>query len=399
LHNDKQQISVGFIGYPNVGKSSVINTLRQKKVCKVAPIPGETKVWQYITLFKRIFLIDCPGIVAPSPNETDEDIVLKGVVRVENLEDPAQYISALMARTKKEYIISTYGVQEWSDTEDFLERFARKYGKLHKKGEPDTATVAKMMLNDWMRGKIPFFVPPPMDDKDTTHTSDTQDKEKEAPVDVPSQKFGGLKVRDEFQEEGEDEAGSVDEEIKEDEGDGSVEEEEIASEDLDQLLQGVENGEIEAEDEEPEDNDEQEEEVEQVQDVDEGHEEIAVSSSTLKNRKKRMRKQKKKDAERRNSEGDNIEKRRPIKLTSKSKRKDNRTNEVTEEIKPNKASPKPEQKTRKRKVEEIDTEVSESEAQPTKRKKNSKKATQKSKKKADTDDDLDWEDLMDSVKQ
>ena len=37
-------ISVGFIGYPNVGKSSVINTLRKKKVCNVAPIAGETKV-------------------------------------------------------------------------------------------------------------------------------------------------------------------------------------------------------------------------------------------------------------------------------------------------------------------------------------------------------------------
>lgn len=44
LHSDKKQISVGFIGYPNVGKSSVINTLRSKKVCNVAPLAGETKV-------------------------------------------------------------------------------------------------------------------------------------------------------------------------------------------------------------------------------------------------------------------------------------------------------------------------------------------------------------------
>ena len=41
-------ISVGFIGYPNVGKSSVINTLRKKKVCNVAPIAGETKVHLHI---------------------------------------------------------------------------------------------------------------------------------------------------------------------------------------------------------------------------------------------------------------------------------------------------------------------------------------------------------------
>lgn len=44
LHMDKKNISVGFIGYPNVGKSSVINALMHRKVCKVAPEPGETKV-------------------------------------------------------------------------------------------------------------------------------------------------------------------------------------------------------------------------------------------------------------------------------------------------------------------------------------------------------------------
>jgi nuclear GTP-binding protein len=51
------------VGYPNTGKSSVINSLMAKKCCKTAPIPGETKVWQYIALMKRIFLIDCPGVV------------------------------------------------------------------------------------------------------------------------------------------------------------------------------------------------------------------------------------------------------------------------------------------------------------------------------------------------
>lgn len=51
----------------------------------MAPIPGETKVWQYITLMKRIFLIDCPGVVYNKTEDSETDIVLKGVVRVENL--------------------------------------------------------------------------------------------------------------------------------------------------------------------------------------------------------------------------------------------------------------------------------------------------------------------------
>ena len=96
LHKDRKQISVGLIGYPNIGKSSIINALKGKAVAKVAPIPGETKVWQYITLMRRIYLIDCPGIVPPNQNDTPEDLLLRGVVRVENVDNPEQYIPAVL---------------------------------------------------------------------------------------------------------------------------------------------------------------------------------------------------------------------------------------------------------------------------------------------------------------
>ncbi|NXF27119.1 NOG2 protein, partial [Rhodinocichla rosea] len=161
LHSDKKQISVGFIGYPNVGKSSVINTLRSKKVCSVAPIAGETKVWQYITLMRRIFLIDCPGVVYPS-GDSETDIVLKGVVQVEKIKSPEDHICAVLERAKEEYIRKTYKIESWTDTEDFLEKLAARTGKLLKGGEPDMQTVSKMVLNDWQRGRIPFFVMPPM---------------------------------------------------------------------------------------------------------------------------------------------------------------------------------------------------------------------------------------------
>ncbi|KFP71088.1 Nucleolar GTP-binding protein 2, partial [Acanthisitta chloris] len=160
LHSDKKQISVGFIGYPNVGKSSVINTLRSKKVCSVAPIAGETKVWQYITLMRRIFLIDCPGVVYPS-GDTETDIVLKGVVQVEKIKSPEDHIGAVLERAKAEYIRKTYKIDSWKDTEEFLEKLAARTGKLLKGGEPDLQTVSKMVLNDWQRGRIPFFVKPP----------------------------------------------------------------------------------------------------------------------------------------------------------------------------------------------------------------------------------------------
>lgn len=105
LRSDKQAISVGFVGYPNVGKSSVINALRTKKVCKTAPVPGETKVWQYITLMKRIFLIDCPGVVYHRAAGSESDAVLKGVVRVEGLEDATGHVAAVLQRIKPEYLV------------------------------------------------------------------------------------------------------------------------------------------------------------------------------------------------------------------------------------------------------------------------------------------------------
>ncbi|KAJ6784189.1 hypothetical protein PWT90_04763 [Aphanocladium album] len=163
LHSDRKQISVGLIGGPNTGKSSIINTLLKKKVCTVAPIPGETKVWQYVTLMKRIYLIDCPGVVPPTNQDTPTDLVLRGVVRVEKVDNPEQYIPALLKKVKRRHMEKTYELTNWSNATELLELLARKGGRLLKGGEPDLDGVAKMMLNDFMRGNIPWFTPPPFD--------------------------------------------------------------------------------------------------------------------------------------------------------------------------------------------------------------------------------------------
>jgi ribosome biogenesis GTPase A len=160
LHSDKPQVSVGFVGYPNVGKSSVINALAKKKVCNVAPVPGETKVWQYITLFRRTFLIDCPGVV-PYSDDSETDIVLKGVTRAERLPDPEAHIAAIIDRCEARHLTATYGVEGWRNSVEFLIMIARKRGQLRKGAEPDTALVAKAVINDWQRGKLPWYTRPP----------------------------------------------------------------------------------------------------------------------------------------------------------------------------------------------------------------------------------------------
>jgi len=190
LHSDKKQISVGFIGYPNVGKSSIINTLKQKKVCKTAPIAGETKVWQYITLMRRIFLIDCPGVVYPV-GHSETDSILKGVVRVEYCKEPEDHIPAILAQVKEKYIAKTYKMESWTSHIDFLEQMARRCGKLLRGGEPDTSTVAKMVLNDWQRGKIPYFVRPPGSDDYVPKEYPVKGKDKSSKVSMPVENTDG----------------------------------------------------------------------------------------------------------------------------------------------------------------------------------------------------------------
>lgn len=87
----KTSITVGIIGYPNVGKSSVINSLARAKVCGVGSTPGFTKVAQQITLDKNIKLLDCPGIVFATQGQdgrSDAEIALRNCIKVELLEDP-----------------------------------------------------------------------------------------------------------------------------------------------------------------------------------------------------------------------------------------------------------------------------------------------------------------------
>lgn len=110
---------------------------------------------------KRIYLIDCPGVVPPNMNDTEEDILLRGVVRVENVSNPEQYVAAALRKCKPKHVQRTYEVPEFKNHMEFLEMLARKGGRLLKGGEADVDGVAKMVLNDFLRGKIPWFTAPP----------------------------------------------------------------------------------------------------------------------------------------------------------------------------------------------------------------------------------------------
>lgn len=98
--------------------------------------------------------------------DTEEDSVLKGVVRSERLDHPEEFIDAIVSRVKREYVAAQYkipkdGTDTWSDTTELLEMIARRYGRLLKGGEPCTRSAAVMIINDYQRGRLPHYVAPP----------------------------------------------------------------------------------------------------------------------------------------------------------------------------------------------------------------------------------------------
>ncbi|OEH73899.1 nucleolar GTP-binding protein [Cyclospora cayetanensis] len=125
----------------------------------------KTRVWQYVALTSKLYLIDCPGIV-PLSSEAGDDTakVMRGVVRPERINAPEEHIATVLERVKREAVIARYGLDRnvtWGDSEEFLALLAVRLGKLRKGGEPDISTTARIVLYDLQRGKLPYYVLPP----------------------------------------------------------------------------------------------------------------------------------------------------------------------------------------------------------------------------------------------
>ncbi|KAJ0052045.1 hypothetical protein Pint_01575 [Pistacia integerrima] len=87
-HEIKKSITVGIIGLPNVGKSSLINSLKRCHVVNVGATPGLTRSMQEVHLDKNVKLLDCPGVVMIKSGENDASVALRNCKRIEKLEDP-----------------------------------------------------------------------------------------------------------------------------------------------------------------------------------------------------------------------------------------------------------------------------------------------------------------------
>lgn len=181
----KTAIRVGVVGFPNVGKSSVINSLKRSRACSVGSTPGLTKTVQEVSLDKHIKLIDSPGIVFAKLNQFGDSssgdagsarliaslMALRNATKVETLQDPITPVEAILSRVRKEDLMLFYRLPDFASSDEFLELLAKRFGKLKRGGVADTFTAARKILTDWNTGKIKYFTAPPETHTLPTHIS------------------------------------------------------------------------------------------------------------------------------------------------------------------------------------------------------------------------------------
>lgn len=181
----KRAISVGVIGYPNVGKSSVINALTSRlggagSACPVGAEAGVTTSLREVKIDSKLKLLDSPGIVFPSAGDgskkskTEEQarLVLLNAVPPKLIADPVPAVTLLLKRLSASeemlkklmdvYSLPPLVTANGDSTTDFLVQVARKRGRLGKGGVPNLNSAATTVITDWRDGRIQGWMDAPV---------------------------------------------------------------------------------------------------------------------------------------------------------------------------------------------------------------------------------------------
>jgi len=158
LSETHKRVHVGIIGYPNTGKSSVINKIIRRGVASISKQAGHTKGIQKIRMTKEILILDTPGVIPDTKYSTMEqrahslDTKL-GARTYSDVKYPDEVVHYLMQSHAKE-IEKFYEIDAAGDSEVLIEKLGKKKNLLLKGAQVDMDRAARIILRDWQEGKI-----------------------------------------------------------------------------------------------------------------------------------------------------------------------------------------------------------------------------------------------------
>lgn len=155
-----------FVGYPNVGKSSTINSLLGHAKAAVSSTPGKTKHIQTFEL-GDFTICDCPGLVFPNMAASKGELLLNGVLSIDQMREYLPSVQLLADRipfgcVEQLYNIKVVPEHQVSPAESILSAYAASRGMWTSNfGNPDMSRAARVILKDYTSGKLLFCYPPP----------------------------------------------------------------------------------------------------------------------------------------------------------------------------------------------------------------------------------------------
>lgn len=149
---------IGIIGYPNTGKSTLINILTGSGAARASPTAGFTKGLQKVRMTKDILIIDSPGVIPEEEDSNLDNESLKkhaeiGVKMFDKVKDPEYIVYSLM-KEHPGVIEKHYKIEANGDAELLLEKLGKELKLLKKGGEVDLDRTARVVLKDWQKGNI-----------------------------------------------------------------------------------------------------------------------------------------------------------------------------------------------------------------------------------------------------
>ncbi|MBI4399814.1 50S ribosome-binding GTPase [Candidatus Micrarchaeota archaeon] len=155
IAKNKKMPRVVIFGYPNVGKSSIINLLAGRKAAHTSPVAGTTTNIQWIRLNPDILLMDSPGMF--QEYETKEELLQKVAVNIDGLEDYEYYgvklaKKCITDKRLRAWLEGYFDIKvEKSNAEQLIEKIAKRRNWLLKGGELNLIEACKTLLRAYSR--------------------------------------------------------------------------------------------------------------------------------------------------------------------------------------------------------------------------------------------------------